>query len=121
MYKTTKQLSRSVLTVSLQIMVSLPDVSNIYSNWFNSVILPEKYGETLLKDILNKMVVDIPDGAEIHENLEPNEKLIKNSFFCKETVYILIKLFMQPTWAFSLQTHFIGVRDTQKQYPLMGT
>ena len=30
------------------------------------------------------MVVDIPDGAEIHENLKPNEKLIKTAFSAKK-------------------------------------
>ena len=58
-------------------MASPPAVWNKCRKWCRLVILLHAGGKTLLKDLLNKLGVDITDGAEISWKLEPQEQIIK--------------------------------------------
>ena len=58
-------------------MAFVPDACDKYQRWCRLVILLHEWGETLIKDLLNKLGIDIKNGAQLYQKLEPNEKTIK--------------------------------------------
>lgn len=85
-HNTTNQLHQPLITLSLQIMVSSPDVWNKYWN-DNSVILLQEDGETLFKEIINKTGVDITNTAKICLKRKAHEKMMETKPLFLEKVF----------------------------------
>ena len=104
-------------------MASSPaDVWNKYRKWCRLVILLHEGGEDLVKDILGKMGVNITDGAEIYQKLEPYKKMIKKTIphYLQKTLLPPSKDIDTTELDFSARCHIIAVLDTHKQYQSIG-
>ena len=55
-------------------MASPTDAWNKHRNWCRLVILLHEGGESIVKQILSKMGVDITDGSQIYKKMKPHEK-----------------------------------------------
>ena len=98
-------------------MAFVPDAWDKYQRWCRLVILLHEWGETLIKDLLNKLGIDIKNGAQLYQKLEPHEKTIKKMpYYLQATILLPTKVDATKLDLSSL-SHVIRIVDTQKQYP----
>ena len=98
-------------------MDALPDILiwNKYRKWCRLVILLQEGGETVCKDILCNMGIDMKDGRKIYQELEQHSRDINK--LARYQKYILLpdsKNVDPSKLDLSLQTHIIGILDKTK-------
>lgn len=103
-------------------MASLPDIWNKYRKWCRLVMLLHEGGETVCKDILDKLgVTDITDGGELYRKLEIHKTKIKKLAPYQQKILLpYSKVIDKTKLDVSLNTHIIAILDTAKTYPLIG-
>ena len=94
---------------------------NKHKKWCRLVILLQVGGESVCKDILNKMdITDINNGQEIYKRLEKHKTEIKRLAGYQQRILLPDSTGINTTKLdMSLQTHIITILDKEKKYPLI--
>ena len=100
-------------------MGSFHDIWNKFRNWSRLVILIQKGGESVCKDMLFKMSIkDLTNGAEIYRKLKPYEERIKKLTFYQQKALLPDDEVVKTTkMNISLSTLIIQILDTSQSYP----
>ena len=100
-------------------MASPTDAWNKHRNWCRLVVLLHEGGETIVKQILSKMGVDITDGSQIYQKMKPHEKNRLKTVppYLKKDLLPDNKVVDTTKLDFSARCHIIQVLDTQTQFP----
>ena len=100
-------------------MASPTDAWNKHRNWCRLVILLHEGGESIVKQILSKMGVDITDGSQIFQKMKLHEKNILKTvpYYLRKDLLPINEVVDATKLDFSARCHIIQVLDTQTQFP----